>query len=184
MRVNDRIWKCSLLLLGAVLAGCSGHGNGNANNGAEDMAMDPCSRGIVESDLQAGPWKGPGLDASGNIPTGQYVVSSTYVQLKPGSTAEFMQLVGPVAASLQQQSGMVATRFGQSAACGSARTLVVWSDLESMYNFVTGPAHGAAMPKIVDISRGNGAGVHFDDDGSGATFANAASQLANVPSTF
>ena len=106
------------------------------------------------------------------------------MQLKPGAGPEFMQLVGPVVASLQMQPGMVGNRFAQSATCGSARTLVVWSDLESMYNFVTGPVHGAAMPKIGDISRGNGAGVHFDDDGSGATFANAASQLAGSPSTF
>jgi hypothetical protein len=181
MRVNDQIWKCSLLLA-AVLAGCGG--NGNANNGAADMAMNPCSRGTVESDLQASPWKGPGLDANGNIPPGQYVVSSTYVQLKPGVTAEFMQLFGSVQPSLLQSPGMVAARFGQSATCGSARTLVVWSDIESMYSFVTGPAHAAAMPKIGDISRGNGGGTHFDDDGSGATFANAASQLANAPSTF
>jgi hypothetical protein len=181
MKAIDQNWKCSLLLA-AVLGGCSAHGN--PNNAAVDMATDPCSRGVVESDLQASPWKGPGLDASGNIPPGQYVVSSTYAQFKPGSGPEFMQLVGSIMPSLMTQPGMVGMRFGQSATCGSARTLVVWTDLESMYNFVTGPAHSAAMPKIGDISNGKGGGVHYDDDGSGATFEKAASELAGVPSTF
>ena len=45
MREIDQIGKCSWLLA-AVLAGCSGHGNGN---GANDMAMDACSRGTVEN---------------------------------------------------------------------------------------------------------------------------------------
>jgi len=182
MRATHQTWKCSLLL-SAVLAGCGG--NGNAGGGAADMALDPCSRGTVESDLKVTPWQGPGVDASGNLTTGQYVVSSTYLRFKPDATAEFVELFTPITTRLRMPTtGLVAMRFGFSAACNSGRTLSVWADQASMVSFVTGPEHSAAAARVGDISRGGGAVIDFTDDGSGATFANAASQLAGVSSQF
>jgi hypothetical protein len=53
-----------------------------------------------------------------------------------------------------------------------------------MQRFVSGPEHAAAAAKVGDVSRGGGAAIHFDDDGSGATFARAASELAASRSEF
>lgn len=182
MRTINHFWKTSLLL---VLAGCGGCG-GSGNSGSPDMALavDPCSRGVLESDLKPSPWQGPGVDANGNVTPGQYVVSTTYAQLKPDAMPEFMQVLGPIQTALKTQPGLVAARMGLSATCGSGRTLAVWADEASMYNFVFGPAHSAAVGKIGDISRGGGAVTHFADDGSGATFENAATRLGVLPSEF
>jgi hypothetical protein len=60
----------------------------------------------------------------------------------------------------------------------------VWTDVASMMSFAAGPEHSAAAAKIGDLSRGGGAVIHFDDDGSGATFENAVTQLAGVPPLF
>jgi hypothetical protein len=91
-----------------------------------------------------------------------------------------MQLFGPIQGRLQKQQGLVAVRFGQSASCGSARTLGVWQDAQSMYDFVGSPEHSAAAAKVEDISRGGSTVAHFSDDGSGATFANAAVKLSSA----
>ncbi len=179
MRAIDQTWKCSWLLA-ALLAGCGGNGSG----AAPDMALDPCNRGTVESDLKASPWQGPGVDASGNLKPGSYVVSTTYLRFQPGATAEFVELYTPVVARLKMTSGLVAMRFGFSAACNSGRTLSVWADQASMVGFVTGPEHSAASARVADISRGGGAAIDFTDDGSGATFANAVTQLAAIPPSF
>jgi len=180
MRVNDQVWTGSMLLLAALLAGCGGNGS----SGSADMALDPCDRGTIESDLKPTPWQGPGVDASGNLVPGHYVVSSTYLRFQPGATAEFVELFTPVVARLRMTSGLVAMRFGFSAACNSGRTLSVWADQASMVGFVTGPEHSAAAANVGDLSRGGGAAIDFTDDGSGATFANAATQLAGVAPAF
>ncbi len=179
MRAIDQTWTFPLLFT-VALAGCGGNGA----SGSDDMAPDPCNRGTVESDLTPTPWQGPGVDASGNVKPGQYLVSTTYLRLKPDATAEFMQLLGPIQARLPQQLGRVAVRFGVSQSCGTARTLAVWSDQTSMFQFVGSAEHAAAAAKIGDISRGGSAVTHFSDDGSGATFAHAASELAAVASPF
>lgn len=179
MRTLKQTWKCSLLLTAAIAA-CGGNGSA----GGADMALDPCNRGTVEPDLQPTPWSGPGVDANGNIKTGQYVVSTTYMKFKPDVTAEFFELFAPIKTALAQTSGLVAVRFAFSASCNSARTLAVWTDLASMMSFAAGPQHSAAAAKVGDLSRGGGAVIHFDDDGSGATFPNAMSQLATAPSSF
>lgn len=162
------------MLLGAVLVGCRGNGT----------ALDPCSRGTIESDLRQTPWRGPGVDGSGKVKTGRYVISATYLRFKPESTAEFVDVLVPVQARLRQTSGLVAVRFGFSAACNSGRTLAVWADRASMISFVSGPEHSAAAAKVGDLSRGGGAAIHFDDESSGATFARAASELAASPAEF
>ena len=162
------------MLLAALIAGCRDSGT----------ALDPCSRGALESDLRPTPWRGPGVDGSGKVKNGRYVVSTTYLRFKRGATAEFVDVLGPIQARLRQTSGLVAVRFGFSAACNSGRTLAVWADQASMISFVAGPEHAAAAAKIGDLSRGGGAAIHFDDDGSGATFARAASELAASPAEF
>jgi hypothetical protein len=181
MNAIDKMWKSSLLVA-ALIAGCGCASNGNG--AAADMALDPCNRGTLESDLMPTPFMGPGVDASGNIKPGQYIVSSTYLRFKPGANAEFMQLVGPIKTSLATTSGLVAARFGLAATCNSGRTLTVWADQESMMKFVVSPAHSAASAKVTDLSRGGGAVVDFADDGSGATFARVVSELAKVPPQF
>ncbi|HEX6838946.1 MAG TPA: hypothetical protein VF334_20350, partial [Polyangia bacterium] len=130
------------------------------------------------------PWQGPGVDASGNLKPGQYIVASTYLRFQAGATSEFVELYSPIVARLRTASGLVAARFGFSAACNSGRTLSVWTDQASMVGFVTGPEHSAASARVAEISRGGGAAIDFDDDGSGATFENAASQLGGIPASF
>jgi hypothetical protein len=181
MPTIHQAWKCSLLLV-ALLAGC--RGSRDADRGAYDMALDLCNRGTLEDDLHSTAWKGPGVDGSGKVKTGRYVVSTTYLRFKPGATAEFVDVLGPIQARLRQASGLVAVRFGFSNACNAGRTLAVWADRESMISFISGPEHSAAAARVGDLSRGGGAAIHFDDDGSGATFARAASELAATPSQF
>jgi heme-degrading monooxygenase HmoA len=185
MTLTHRNWNAaigaalvgSLLLFAFAIAGCDGDG---ASGG--DAGTDPCSRGAVESDLQSLPWQGPGVDPSGNLEPGQYLISTTYLRLKPNVNPEFMELFGPIMGRLQMQKGLVAVRVAQSSGCGSARTLGVWADEASMYDFVASPEHSAAVAKIGDLNRGGSAVVHFAGDASSATFENGAAKLAAVSS--
>ena len=157
---------------------------------ASGAAEARCTRGTLEADIQYGmPLSGPGVDpATGKLaapPPAGYVVSSTYLALKPGaaSAARFQQLLGPVIEELQRQPGLRAVQFSQSAACGSTRTFTVWHDEAAMFAFVSGAAHGHASGGIDEVSRGGSSVAHWKaatlDE---ATWAYSAQRLAATTS--
>jgi heme-degrading monooxygenase HmoA len=154
----------SVLLLLAALAGCS-EGLDETPAPAES-ADDGCPRGTLESDAVFLPRTGPRVDASGALmapPEAGYVVSSTFLRLRHGDEANrrFGELFAPVMTQLQNQPGLEALQLGTSAACGTARTLSVWSSLAAMYDFVASDAHQTAVHAVSEVSRGGSIVVHW-----------------------
>jgi heme-degrading monooxygenase HmoA len=138
-----------------------------------------CDRGTLEPDLMGGDgqgnpaplmWMGPGADPdTGELidDGGTYVVSSTYLALRPEPAAQqaFGESTGPLVPELLGNPGMVAVQLGTSMQCSSARTLTVWQSEEAMMAFVTSDAHSAAIARVGEISRGDSLVTHW----SGAT---------------
>src|SRR5262245_65901329 len=92
-----------------------------------------CERGRLESDMTtAGPLAGPAVDPStGKLtdpPAGGWVVSSTYLALKEGQTAQtrLFELMGPIQEALAVQPGLLAIELRSSMSWGTARTFSVW----------------------------------------------------------
>jgi hypothetical protein len=114
-------------------------------------------------DLNA--WEGPGVDpktkALPEPEAGGYVVATTRLNLLPEGQKLFSKHVGAILGELQKQPGFVAYQTGFSEKCGVARTLTVWKDEESLYAFVTGPAHKAAIDDTSKMSRGLSNTTHF-----------------------
>ena len=135
-----------------------------------------CQRGTLEPDFAAVPLAGAGVDESG-LRAGQYIVSSTYLQLNPDARHTFDQLIGPVLEDLQTRDGLLALSLGQSEACVALRTLAVWRDDAAMIAFVTSPAHTAAMAGVTDVSRGGSVVTHWAGDEGSARWAVAAEEL-------
>lgn len=146
---------------------------------AEPSAADPsgCARGAIESDMGSSPLAGPAVK-DGALAPGQYVISSTYLRLKPEGQARFDELLGPIMADLASRDGLVALSLGGSPQCGTARTLAVWRDDIAMFSFVTGDAHSAAVRAIGEVSRGGSVVTHWSGDQNSATWQAAAEHLA------
>lgn len=144
----------------------------------EDPLAD-CTRDSLEADLQSSPLNGSAVQADGTLAPGSYVVSSTYLKLRPEPAAQgrFQELMGPIMQSLQAQQGLVALQLATSERCGTARTLSVWRDEAAMYGFVTGDAHVAAVRAVNEVSRGGSIVTHWSDDAQGVSWAKAAQQL-------
>jgi len=106
------------------------------------------------------PLSGPGVDPeTGELkppPAAGYIVSSTYLRLKskPGEFQRFGELMGPIQQALAEQPGLLALQLSTSDSCSSARTLAVWESADAMYEFVTSPAHMAAVDAVGEVSRG------------------------------
>jgi heme-degrading monooxygenase HmoA len=139
--------------------------------------FEGCTRGAIEADLQSAPLAGPGVQ-NGELAPGQYVMSSTYLQLQPEKTARFAELIGPIMADLASREGLLAISLGNAPACSVARTLTVWRDETAMFEFVVGDAHAAAMRAVAEISRGGSVVTHWTGDQSTANWSHAAEQLA------
>lgn len=151
----------------------------------EEDPFANCTRDSMEADLQASPLAGSAVRADGTLTPGQYIVSSTYLRLRPGEgQARFGQLMGPILESLQAQEGLVALQLGTSERCGTARTLSVWKDEAAMYVFVAGSAHQAAVNAVEAVSRGGSIVTHWADDERGVSWEKAARQLAADPGPF
>jgi quinol monooxygenase YgiN len=140
-------------------------------------------RGSLESDLQAEPWQGPGVD-NGAIMPGQYIISSTFLRINPTGQQKFQQVLGPILSALKTQPGLVAYTLATSSSCGTARTLAAWTDLDSMLSFVTEPAHGAAVAQTDAVASSGSTVTHWSGDQSSATFATAVMKLAAVDPLF
>ncbi len=145
----------------------------------EDPLAD-CTRDAIEADLRSfSPLSGPGVRADGTLAPGQYVVSSTYLKMRPepAAQARFQELMGPISQSLQAQEGLVAIQLAASERCGTARTLTVWRDEAAMYTFVTGEAHMTAVRAVGEVSRGGSIVTHWSDSEQGVSWTKAAQQL-------
>jgi len=168
-------FKRALMLTSALaIAGC-----GQSPN-------QDCHREALEQDLNLSNWQGQGVDASGKLAPGKYMMSSTFLALTsdPAAQKRFQQLLVGISTALQTQPGLVGYQVGTSSSCNTARTLSVWVDTGSMLSFSAGPAHSAAVAEIGALSRGGSAVTHWSDDQSGATMAKGASQLATAISAF
>jgi heme-degrading monooxygenase HmoA len=143
----------------------------------ERDAFEGCVRGELESDLEAAPLAGSAV-RDGALEPGQYVVSSTYLQLKPSEEELFQKLIGPIMNDLAHREGLIAISLGTARSCNSARTLTVWRDEAAMLGFVVGDAHAAAMSEIHELSRGGSVVTHWSGDESSVSWSAAAKHLA------
>ena len=159
-----------VLLTSLALSAC-----GSASDGE-------CNRGTLESDIRTTALRGTGVDASGKLAPGQYVLANSYVLLTGDSTTpqQFQQVMKGIDTALKTQPGLVAYQFSTSVSCNSARALTVWTDQDSMFAFAAGSAHSAAADMATTLGRPGSAVTYWNDDQSGATPAKGASQLAAV----
>jgi heme-degrading monooxygenase HmoA len=171
-----------------LLAACSedssdGAGSGLQGDGDSGVpAEGPCARSKVEEDLLAIPVKPIDGDAGAVAvaPAGGFVVSSTYLRLRPGDAgaARFSELMVPIQGVLMTQPGLLGLELALSEACGTARTLSVWESIDAMYEFSTGEAHMQAVRNVSDVSRGGSLVAHWDGTTiEDATWEEAARQL-------
>jgi hypothetical protein len=179
-------------LLAVALVACSeDDDDANAAQNVEQRSPtstngDPCQRGALESDREFSPWAGPGVSPTTGVPEApesgtQFIVSTTYLRLKSDDAAQqrFQGVLGPINDALATQPGLRALQTSVSTSCGTARTLSVWQDEASMYTFVGGEAHGAAMAAVPEISRGGSITTHFlARSASDVTWEKAATELA------
>lgn len=148
--------------------------------------IDPsCTRGTIEPDSQGEPWRGAGV-VGGKIPAGQYVLSATYIAMKPTAEAQagFQNVWTPLEKKLDATDGLVGYRTFGSMQCATARTLAVWRDEASMFRFVGTAEHVAAIQKSTEISRGGGATTHWMDSEAGATLERSIELLVADQPTF
>ncbi|MFT3711612.1 MAG: hypothetical protein QM817_28580 [Archangium sp.] len=149
-------------------------------------AIDPsCTRSAIEPDSGGEGWKGSGL-VNGAIPPGRYVISSTYIAMKPTAEAQtgFQEVWTPLEKSLATTDGLIAYQTFGSTQCATARTIAVWRDEMAMFQFVGSPLHTAAIQKSTTISRGGGATTHWVDTEAGATLQRSVEQLGADQPTF
>jgi heme-degrading monooxygenase HmoA len=181
----------------------NGAANNTANN-ADDNNADAqpddelypatgeCARGTLEPDFAWAYSAGPGWDAeAGALKSdlqGPFVVATTWLNQKttPEALERFGELMGPVVGALQAQPGLLVVRLGQSSRCGTARTLTVWEDEASMYRFVVGEGHMAAIQAVDEVSRGGSATTHWEetDPAQAASPDKALAQLAAYEGPF
>ena len=146
---------------------------------AASTQASACERGTLEPDFAAAPLAGSAVDAEG-LRAGQYIVSSTYLQLRPGARQTFDGLIGPLVEDLETRDGLLALSLGGSEACDALRTLSVWRDDAAMIAFVTGSAHATAMSRVTDLSRGGSLVTHWLGDEGSATWEVAARELGAI----
>ena len=139
-----------------------------------------CNRGTLESDLRTLPLQGPGVDASGKLAPGQYVIASSYVLLYNDHAVQqqFQQVMVGIEGALKTQPGLVAYQLATSTSCNSGRALTVWNDEGAMFAFAAGSAHSAASGMAATLGQRGSAVTYWSDDESGATQAKGASELA------
>lgn len=171
----------SLALLAAPLIGC-----GTDTTDDPPVGEPACTRGKLEPDLAfVSPMAGPAVDpATGAItppPAAGYVISSTYLAMRPEPAAQqrFGELTGPLMQALATAPGLLALQLGTSESCGTARTFSIWRDEDAMYAYVVGPAHSAAIAGVTEVSRGGSVATHWiSTNVAQMTWQAAAAQLA------
>lgn len=164
------------LLISLLVAACGDDAGSQPASAAPASTQAPasveppgCERSeALEADFSGkdpGDWAGPGVDPATGAPRdpgeGGYVVATTRLNLSTDGAELFSKHVGAILGEIQKQPGFVAYQVGLSSKCNVARTLSVWKDEESLYAFVTGPAHKAAMNDTSKMSRGYSNTTHF-----------------------
>lgn len=191
-----RLVALSLALVGAWLgaAGCDNDDKPGAPSAPEGRVDDGCARGSLEADaleadvvnavdrplLASGTrWQGPGADATGALPPGNYVFGSTYIRERreEGAQARLGELSKGVIGAMLQSPGLVAFSFASSESCNASRTFTAWRDEAAMYEFVASGAHAAAMPSFGELSRGGGGFTHWAGTPAEASWGRAAEEL-------
>ncbi|MGK4005270.1 hypothetical protein WMF31_21755 [Sorangium sp. So ce1036] len=162
-------------------SGAAGGGAGGGGGAPQGSPFDGCSKGELEPDRQGDTiLRGPGVDPeTGALPPGNYLISTTYLALKPEMTQRAMELGGPIMQSLFTMKGLVGAATLQSTSCVSLRTLSVWESEEDMFAFVGSPAHANAMGHITSISRGSSNVISWEASEAQATWEEAARRLAS-----
>lgn len=186
--------RCFMVGLGIVAAmagaGCAddaSSANETAAGGTSGGGAPPgspfegCSKGELEPDRMGDlKLRGPGVDPeTGALPPGTYLISTTYLALKPDMVERAMELGGPVMQSLFTMKGLVGVATLQSSSCAALRTLSVWESEEDMFTFVGSPAHASAMAHISSISRGTSNAISWEATEDQATWEEAARRLAS-----
>lgn len=193
MRTQNPL-RTSLSLRGYALAACAALLACGETPASTPPDLSPplqaaeCSRDVLEPDAQPSPPSGAGIDAmTGTLAaprSGKYIVSTTYLTLKPGAAVgqRFGALMGPIMTQLKMQRGLAAISLATSQKCGTACTLAVWEDETSMYEFVASPAHSSAVNAIGEISRGQSLVHHYvESDATRAiSWSAATTQLKSV----
>lgn len=158
-------------------ANVSGMGGADGDTGVV-APTDGCTGDMFAQDIALAPLRGAGL-VEGAVPPGEYAISTTHLRLKEGpeSMARFNELLQPVLVELASRDGLVAHSLALSTACGTARTLTIWRDVEAMYGFVASPAHAAAVAGVGEVSRGNSIAMHWIGGAEEANWEQAAQQL-------
>jgi hypothetical protein len=140
-----------------------------------------CNAGSVEADIRTSPLVGPAVDAATQtLKPGNYFVSTTYIKLtlEPEGQRLFQELTAAISDVLPTTPGLLASQLSTSTECLSARTLAVWSDEKSMFQFSAGEVHSNAIRQAKKMSRGGGGVTHWADTEQGVNFEKAAQQVA------
>jgi hypothetical protein len=183
------------LCAAAFSLACSGsdskEGSKPEGEGPDPGAVDDgCERSKIEPDLGATPMSGSKVDTSGVLAEpgpGGYVVSSTFLRLRPGEavTTRFGELSGPIIAGLPARPGLAGFQLGLAPACNVARTLSVWESEEAMYDFVVSDEHITAVSAVSEVSRGASVVVHWTaESAADATWERAGMELAAAKGPF
>lgn len=142
-----------------------------------------CRANLNEPDFQPSPWQSGAGQTLQALPAGSYMVSATYLTLRPGSAAaqEFQQLMTAINMDLRTRDGLVAYSVNTSSACLTARTVSVWRDEAAMLAFVRAPAHLAGVSAISRISRGGSNTTHWSANASDITWPAAIERIGAAP---
>lgn len=188
------IAACSLVLTLGCQPSSGSAGGGGATSTSSDTTTDTtsstgtdtatgpagCARDALESDfVKAGPMTGSAVDpATGELSSlpATFVVGTTYLTLKEDKDTKsaFFKALSPVQEQMKAAPGLLAVQLGMSNKCSTARTLSVWKDAASMFEFATSGAHADAANQIETLSRGDSVVLHWD----GATAADATWETA------
>ncbi len=159
------------LIFGVFTLACMGCGpspSTDVDSTGIQIDESKCTRGSLEAD---------GLASSPpmRLDSGTYIISSTYLQIKPTKEAgrKFSEVNAPLEAELKSNPGLIQATTRVSEACNTARTLSAWKDEAAMMRFVTSPGHMAAISAVKEISRGGSIVTNYKDDGSGFNWATA-----------
>ena len=150
------------IALFALTEGCGGA----PTQASPDFPDSGCGRSDLEADFKTTALSGSAVDGGFLVPPAagtQYLISSTYLQLRKGEVTQnrFNEVMKPISEALPTQDGLLAIQFAVSERCGVARTMVVWRDQPAMYKFVTGAAHQKAINAVGDVSRGGSVVTHW-----------------------
>lgn len=185
----------SLSLVAVALAACgvaptngdagdaAGAGDARSNDAAivaDASTEDPlCETGGLEPDFAGEPLQGSGVDASGRLAPGSYVLSTTRIRSLATLAARqrFQALMGGIMPTLATAPGLVAVSFGGSQRCATGRTLTVWRDEASMFAWVHTAPHQEAINSVREVSRGGSRVTHWNGDATQATWVRAAEVL-------